>query len=81
MNVFLEVPSKNRHYSLDKAPTFAVLPPPPHQAKDVAVEAALPQHVPAVPHVQPSGPLQHRPTHRLAPDVHPVQLGLNTRTD
>ena len=59
----------------------AVLPPPPQQVRDVAVQAALPQHVPAVPRVQPPGPLQHRPTHRLALDVHPVQLGLNTRTD
>ena len=46
-----------------------------------AVQAALPQHIPAVSHVQASGPLQHRPTRRLAPDVHPVELGLNTRTD
>ena len=46
-----------------------------------AVQAALPQHIPAVPHVQASGPLQHRPTRQLAPDVRPVELGLNSRTE
>ena len=46
-----------------------------------AVQAALPQHIPAVSHVQASGPLQHRPTRQLAPGVRPGKLGLNSRTD